>query len=37
MERPLYFKDSKIGGVNVACEAELYFEWNDGDEENKEL
>jgi hypothetical protein len=24
-------KDIKLEGVNVACEAEVYFEWNDGD------
>jgi len=32
--RALYFNASKSETVNVAWEAELYWEWNEGDEEN---
>jgi hypothetical protein len=34
-ERPFFIKDSKLEGVDVALEEELYWERNDGDGEKR--
>jgi hypothetical protein len=31
------FEDSKLKGVNVACEAKVYFEWNESDEKMRRV
>jgi hypothetical protein len=36
VERRLYFQDIKSEWVDVALKAELYCEWNEGDEEKGE-
>jgi hypothetical protein len=35
VERPLYFNGSKLQGVDVALEEEVYSEWNVEDGEKR--